>query len=445
MAESQIQNDRVQDTCNRIGDLLKEGERGAWMVGDLLVELSEINVGGKPLTLKQVQQRYLSEFSYSYLAQLRSTALEFPEHERHEFLERGATWYECDIARRSRANCIKAKIAEKDEPLGNFVDFILKNKGRRRLNPREIVKQRIEQAALETRQRRAFSVEQIRSSDDDWTANCHHRSCLDVMNDMDPESVDLCWADPPYGAFFKTRDGSFQEPETKGLEAACDNKTRDEAVALTLGLIEGAARVLKPTGKIVLWQASTEPDRPEVISLLHQLGFDAILPMYWKKKQPQPSDFRIPFSHETERILVAARSREALWTPLGGKGRTDVITDDVIAKVIPDPMEYEEAPPSRTFYRDVAAGKAQYGDRHFFEKPLNLCKFFLEKLTLPGDTVIDVCGCTGSMIEACIEMDRRWVYCETHETNFNLGVSRIGEAMKQKFCDDDSEHASSRA
>jgi|GEM_PF-4475854 len=438
-SEQQAKVDRI---CKKLNALLSKREVSTWEIGDYLVELSQISVGGKPLTLTQLHTDYLYDYSYPYLSQLRSTALAFPPEERQVHLDNGTTWYECDQARLSRNQCVKAKVAKKDEPLSTYLDHILANRGKRKLNQRSLMKNRIEEATVETQQQRALDVARLRSEHPEWLTNCHHASCLDVMDGLADESVDLVAIDPPYGAFHKVEDGRFTEPETKGLESECDNKTRKEAVELTLGIIERSARILKENGKILLYQAATEPDRPEIILLLQELGFVSVLPMYWKKKIPQPGSFRLPFSHETERILVAARTRKALETDLGGAGRTDVITDEVIAKVIPDTMEYEEMPPSRTFYHEVQQGKANYGDRHFFEKPIGINKFFLEKLTLPGDTVIDVCGCTGSMIQACIEMDRRWIYCESNDTNYNLGASRIGEVIERvagiKSDDDDA-------
>jgi len=442
MKDKSKQKAKIDRICKKLNSLLSNREISSWEIGDQLVELSQINVGGKPLTLKQLHRDYLNDYSYPYLSQLRSTALTFPPVERQVHIDNGHTWYDCDQARLSRNQCVKAKVAKKDEPLSTYLDHIKENRGKRKINQRSLMKKRIEEAAAETQQRRALDVESLRSEHPDWLTNCHHASCLDIMDSLGDKSIDLVAIDPPYGSYQKVKDGRFVEPETKGLESECDNKTRDKAVKLTLGIIERSARILKENGKILLYQAATEPDRPEVIMLLKRLGFETVLPMYWKKKISQPNSFKIPFSHETERILVAARSRKALETPLGSAGRTDVITDDVIAKLIPDAMEYEEMPPSRTFYHEVQQGEANYGDRHFFEKPLGINKFFLEKLTLPGDTVIDVCGCTGSMIQACIEMDRSWIYCESNDTNYNLGVSRIGEVIERvagiKSDDDDA-------
>lgn len=293
------------------------------------------------------------------------------------------------------------------------------------------MKNRIAEAIQDTRHSRAFQVEQIKAENPKWNENCHHASCLDVMDILEPESVDVSWQDVPYGQFYKHKDGKYAEPDSKGLETQCDANTRADALELTLGILRKSARILKPNGKMVLFQAATEPDRPEIISLLHELGFTTIFPLYWKKAQPQPGDFKVPFSHETERILIAGRSREAFQGLYNGKGRTDVITDQVIDRALQYSMEYEEKPVSRTFYNEVRRGESNYGDRHFFEKPVNLCKYFLEKLTFEGDTVIDVCGCTGSMVEACIELNRRWIYCESNETNYNLGVSRIREVMER--------------
>ena len=429
MAKKTTQEAKVLKLCEEINSLLSVNESGAWKAGDLLVKASAIKIGGKPLTLKQLRERYLPKFDISYLSQLRSTAIAVPPAERKKHLKKGVTWYQCELARRSRNHCIKADVATKDDSLDDYIDYVHQNKGQT-LSPKKLMRDRIDAATKENRNSRKLVVEQLKSELHNWTTNCHHASCLDVMASLETESIDVVHADPPYGAFYKTPNGKFAEPESKGLETACDSSTREEALDLTLGIIEQAARVLKPNGKLVLFQASTEPDRPEIISLLRELGLGTIFPMYWKKSQPQPSDFAIPFSHETERILIAGQNRKAFQGLYNGKGRTDVLDDNVIANALQYNLEYEKQPVSRSFYREVQRGERNYGDRHFFEKPLDICKFLLEKLTYEGDTVIDVCGCTGSMIEACIELNRRWIYCESNETNYNLGVSRIGEVMK---------------
>jgi len=441
MADKATQETKVLKLCEEINTLLTVNESGAWKAGDLLVKVSAIKVGGKPLTLKQLREQYLPKFTISYLSQLRSTAEALPPAKRKKHLKKGVTWHDCEMARRSRNHCIKAKLATKDDSLDEFIDYMHKKKGEK-ISTKKMMKDRIEAATKENRNSRRLVVEQLKKERNDWTTSCHHASCLDVMASLNPESIDVVHADPPYGAFYKTPSGKFAEPESKGLETACDSSTREEALNLTLEIIEQAARVLKPNGKIVIFQASTEPDRPEVISLLRELGLGTIFPMYWKKCQPQPSDFKIPFSHETERILIAGRSREAFQGLYNGSGRTDVLDERIIAKALDYNLEYEEQPVSRSFYGEARRGDAKYGDRHFFEKPLGICKFLLEKLTYEGDSVIDVCGCTGSMIEACIELNRRWIYCESNETNYNLGVSRISEVLERvagiKSEDDDA-------
>jgi len=441
MTQRSDQESKITKICDEINGLLNVNESSAWKVGDLLVELSKLNVSGKPLTLTQLREQYLPKYDISYLSQLRSTAIAVPPEEREKHLKRGVTWHECEMARRSRNHCVKAKVASLDDSLDSYIDFVHKNKGKK-VSPKRMMKDHIKAATEETRQSRSLQVEQLKQDHPNWMNNCHHASCIDVMKNLEDESIDVVYADPPYGAFHKTPDGKYAEPDSKGLETACDSSTREEAVELTLEIIKQAKRVLKPNGKLVLFQASTEPDRPEVISLLKDLKLGTIFPMYWKKRQSQPSDFRVPFGHETERILIAGQSREAFQGLYNGNGRTDVFDEQVVAKALGYEMEYEEKPVSRAFYNEVRNGDANYGDKHFFEKPINLCKFLLEKLTFEGDTVIDVCGCTGSMVRACIELNRRWIYCESNETNYNLGVSRIGEVMEQvtgiKSDDDDA-------
>ena len=79
-----------------------------------------------------------------------------------------------------------------------------------------------------------------------------------------------------------------------------------------------------------------------------------------------------------------------------------------------------------------AAGRKNIGDVHMFQKSASLCRFYLEKLTYPGDVVLDLFGCSGDMCIAAEQSDRRWIYCELDQENFEWGAGRIIDAVRNK-------------
>jgi DNA modification methylase len=66
---------------------------------------------------------------------------------------------------------------------------------------------------------------------------------------------------------------------------------------------------------------------------------------------------------------------------------------------------------------------------HGFEKPIELCKFLVGKHSFDQELVVDLCGCTGSMSVAAIEMNRRWVYVESSLANYRIGAGRIAQRL----------------
>ncbi|MEO6435489.1 MAG: hypothetical protein ABIP55_06970 [Tepidisphaeraceae bacterium] len=46
--------------------------------------------------------------------------------------------------------------------------------------------------------------------------------------------------------------------------------------------------------------------------------------------------------------------------------------------------------------------------------------------------VVDLCGCTGAMTLAAMEMNRQWVYIESSAANYRIGAGRIAERLASR-------------
>ncbi len=75
-------------------------------------------------------------------------------------------------------------------------------------------------------------------------------------------------------------------------------------------------------------------------------------------------------------------------------------------------------------------GLAQ-AQEHGFEKPVELCKFLVGKHSFERELVVDLCGCTGSMSLAAIEMNRQWAYVESNLANYQIGAGRLAERLQR--------------
>jgi site-specific DNA-methyltransferase (adenine-specific) len=65
---------------------------------------------------------------------------------------------------------------------------------------------------------------------------------------------------------------------------------------------------------------------------------------------------------------------------------------------------------------------------HVAEKPARLVRYLIEKLTQPGDTVLDPFAGSFTTAVACVQTGRKFVGCELDESYFAVGVRRVEEA-----------------
>lgn len=398
---------------------IESGEHHLFEAGDDIAALRNLRQ-----TYQTIRQSIGDRWSVAYLSRLANTAETFTPDLRTEAMELGATWYECCTAREHRNDTAKAGLCERDASPMPYLLNLIANRHKRSIRSRSVTRQMARERAEVQAQQRRLQVEQLRQEQAEWLANCHNADCLDVLASMADGSVDLLWCDPPYSDYDKIKTGknagTFVSGRTTMFVEATANAARKEAEEITIRLMRESINKLSDHGVLVLFQAACAPDRPEVILAAREAGYGFCAPKYWRKPNPQPGNFKLPFTTQTERILIFARSRDAILDT----GDSEQREDDLC-------IEMET--PQREFHRRLRAGEEglQPGQVHVWEKPIALCEYFLKKLTLPADHVFDAFGASASMVRACIKLDRRWTYCELHPTCYELGVANIARAMDE--------------
>jgi site-specific DNA-methyltransferase (adenine-specific) len=67
---------------------------------------------------------------------------------------------------------------------------------------------------------------------------------------------------------------------------------------------------------------------------------------------------------------------------------------------------------------------------HFAEKPIDLMVYLIEKLSNPGDTVLDPCMGSGTTGVACVRSGRNFVGIEINKNYFQIAARRIREEQR---------------
>jgi DNA modification methylase len=230
---------------------------------------------------------------------------------------------------------------------------------------------------------------------------CYHAPFQSLLSVVSPQSIKVIWADPPYANYRRVGDGRYSGGSK--TSTACDNETATQAITVTVDLLREWGPKVTPGGVLLLWQAAGSLRSP-ISAAIEQYGWEIDTTVIWDKGSIQPGNFGSPYSSQTEWLWALKRNGDRLLNH-DNSSRSDIVRFRPVWKT---------------------AETADHG--HAFEKPDDLCRFFLGKHSFEGELMFEPFGCTGSMSLAAMKMNRRWVYAESHAQNFQLGQRRLEAA-----------------
>ena len=192
--------------------------------------------------------------------------------------------------------------------------------------------------------------------------------CLEVMKSMPDKSVDAVITDPPYKKEFNSLYGKMAEQ---------------------------AARVLKDGG--LLFTLSGHHSLDVILSdMTKHLDF------YWMGGMPN-SLGSIARYHPRQMMMGW---KPCIWLSKGKANKHDYVFD---------------------FFK---VGRIERVN-HEWEQPTNWFQYYVEKLTQPGDTILDPFMGSGTTGVACVQTGRNFIGIEISEEYFRIAEKRIAEAQQQ--------------
>jgi site-specific DNA-methyltransferase (adenine-specific) len=231
--------------------------------------------------------------------------------------------------------------------------------------------------------------------------------CLQILGAMPAECVDLIFADPPYflsnggitchaGRMVSVNKGAWD----RSHGAAQNHEFNRQWLA-------AAQRVLKPNGSI--WVSGTAHVIHSVGFAMQQLDFKLLNDISWVKPNPPPNLSCRYFTHATETIIWAAKSRKSrhafnyklMKEANAGKQMKSVWT-------IAPPETWEK----------------KFG-KHPTQKPLALLDRILRASSNEGDLVLDPFMGSGTTILAALRLRRFTIGMEFEDSSVGLALSRV--------------------
>jgi len=262
--------------------------------------------------------------------------------------------------------------------------------------------------------------------------------CLDLMKNIDDNSIDLVFTSPPYAERRKSTYGGTNE---------------NEYVDWFLPIGAEIKRILKPTGSFFL-NIKPHTNKGErslyvydlICALKRETGFMFVEEYCWTKNA-FPGSLKGRFKNAFEPIYhftknspneitfnpvacgtpikeesIARTYRKQCGAPKNGSGMTGMNTTNI--------RNLGLARPSNVI--NVNNVSNQFSDKqlHPATFPEGLVEFFVKSFTNEGDVVLDPFGGSGTVGLTCVKTKRQFILMEKQEQYFELIKKRVGDFNK---------------
>lgn len=237
--------------------------------------------------------------------------------------------------------------------------------------------------------------------------------CIEQMNALPANSVDLVFADPPYNLQL---DGNLTRPDQSKVDAVDDDWDQFDSFAVydkfTHDWMSAAKRILKPNG--ALWVIGSYHNIFRVGTVLQDLGFWMLNDVIWRKSNPMPNFRGKRFTNAHETLIWASRDKKS--KPTFNYNALKLANDDV-------QMRSDWLLPICTGHERL---KGEDGNKvHPTQKPESLLYRILLATTNPGDVVLDPFFGTGTTGAVAKKLGRHFIGCEREQPYINAALKRI--------------------
>lgn len=244
-------------------------------------------------------------------------------------------------------------------------------------------------------------------SNDSRSFILYRGNCLDMLNNIPEKSIDLIFADPPYGL----SDGGIT---CKSGKMVCVNKGEWDAPKTINGMhsfnmswLESCKQVLKPNGTIFV--SGTYHIIFSIGFAMQQLEFKILNDITWYKVNPPPNLSCRYFTHSTETIIWAARDvkskhffdYKSMRTENNGKQMQSLWS-----------------------IKPCLACEKRFG-KHPTQKPLTLLNRIIKAASTENSVVLDPFSGSGTTGIACAMNNRNYIGIEQKIDYLDVSVSRF--------------------
>jgi site-specific DNA-methyltransferase (adenine-specific) len=245
--------------------------------------------------------------------------------------------------------------------------------------------------------------------------------CLEILEQLPENSIDLIFADPPYNLQLQNDLWRPNMTRVAAVDDAWDQFDGFQAYdKFTLSWLSACRRVLKDTG--ALWVIGSYHNIFRVGAILQDLGFWILNDVVWIKTNPMPNFRGVRFTNAHETLIWAAKSRHAgnAFNHHAMKSLNDDLQmrSDWLLPICSGPERIK-----------VDGKKA-----HSTQKPEALLYRVILSASRPGDVVLDPFFGSGTTGAVAKKLHRHWIGIELEPGYIQIASQRL--AAVQPASDD---------
>lgn len=244
--------------------------------------------------------------------------------------------------------------------------------------------------------------------------------CVEVMQELPAESVDMIFADPPYNLQLHQE---LWRPDQTRVEAVNDHWDQFKDFAaydlFTERWLSACRRVLKP--QATLWVIGTYHNIYRIGKILQDLEFWLLNDVVWIKSNPMPNFRGVRFTNAHETLIWAQKERGASYT-----------FNHHAMKALNEDLQMRS-----DWYLPICSGSERLrkdGQRaHPTQKPEALIYRVIQASSNPGDVVLDPFFGTGTTGVIAKRLHRDWIGIERETSYVELAEERIRSVSPEAF------------
>ena len=260
-----------------------------------------------------------------------------------------------------------------------------------------------------------------------------HGDCIELLNELPENSVDLIFADPPYNLQLQN---DLYRPNMSKVDAVNDGWDQfsdfTEYDRFTSHWLRASQRVLKDTGTI--WVIGSYHNIYRVGAIMQDLGFWFLNDIIWIKSNPMPNFRGVRFTNAHETILWAQKKKGSKYT--FNHQSMKALNDDSREGGLQ--MRSDWTLPLATGKQRIKSNGAK---AHSTQKPEGLLYRVILASSNPGDVILDPFFGSGTTGAVAKKLGRRWIGIERDKKYIKVAQKRIDAVTK---ADTDALHVEKR-